>query len=105
MIQTNIDEEDIEIEIPNPLRDLGSQRFPREWSTPQKIVTGDLEVNPNFVLPAGSEVLPLHVIAVCGLYRGGKSFLLNNLAGSAHESAEDTEEGRFAVGDSVQACI
>jgi len=42
---------------------------------------------------------PTKVVAVCGLYRTGKSLLLNLLAGT-----QGAKNGCFAVGDSIRAC-
>jgi hypothetical protein len=42
------------------------------------------------------------VVAVAGLYRTGKSFLLNQLVRGS-EAAEQTQKG-FAVGDTIQSC-
>jgi len=53
------------------------------------------EAKTELMKVAGSSAVK--AISVCGVYRTGKSFLLNLLSGTQGQ-------GRFTVGDSVQAC-
>ena len=58
--------------------------------------TGDVSLNENAVAIIKAIQSPFSVMTVCGLYRTGKSYLLNNIVLSG--------EGKFPVGNTTRAC-